>query len=96
MADPRRWVMDTSTYTHLCRAGHAEMIEQLAPGGTVLVPDDVNTEIEKARELYQRIPAVSSVCWAEMTVLTEDEVWTQLEVKAQMGGLRIGTSASVP
>jgi hypothetical protein len=29
--------MDTSTYTHLCRAGHADLIEQLAPGGIVVV-----------------------------------------------------------
>lgn len=86
MPDRRRWVMDTSVYTHLCRAGHEDIIVRLAPQGVVLVPDDVNTEIERGRERYQGIPAVSSVGWAELTVLSEDEVWTQLEVKAQLGG----------
>ena len=50
------------------------------------MPDDVNTEIEQGRERYPDIPAVSSVPWAQIIVLTEEESWTQLEVKAQMGG----------
>lgn len=78
--------MDTSTYTRLCRAGHADMIEKLAPLGVVLVPSEVNTEIERGRESYPDTPAVSAVSWAEIAVLCEEEVWTQLEVKAQMGG----------
>jgi predicted nucleic acid-binding protein len=78
--------MDTSTYTHVCRAGHADILKNLAPSGVVIVPTDVNTEIEQGRERYEGIPAVSSVGWAEIAVLSEDEVWTQLGVKAQMGG----------
>jgi hypothetical protein len=53
--------MDTSTYTHLCRSGHADIIKNLAPTGVVIVPTDVNTEIEQGRERYEGIPAVSSV-----------------------------------
>ena len=85
MGDPG-WVMDTSTYTHLCRAGHAEIIEKLAPGGVVVVPSEVNLEIEKGRDLYPDIPAVSSLGWVEIAILSEEEVWTQLLVKAEMGG----------
>lgn len=78
--------MDTSTYTHLCRAGHAEIIAKLAPGGVVLVPESVDMEIEQAREHHAGVPAVSSVGWAQIAVLDEEECWTQIEVKAQLGG----------
>ncbi len=86
MTEANRWVMDTSAFTHLCRAGHSDIIKKLAPGGVVVIPDDVNTEIEDGRRLYQGIPAVSSVDWAEMAILTDEEVFTQLEIKVQMGG----------
>lgn len=78
--------MDTSTYTHLCRAGHAWIIESLAPGGVILIPDEVNTEIENGRTNYPRIPAVAEVPWAETTVLTEEESFTLLMLKAERGG----------
>ena len=48
--------MDTSAYTHLCRAGHACIIEKLAPGGVVLIPCEVDVEITKGRELHSRHP----------------------------------------
>lgn len=86
MSDPGTWVMDTSTYTHLCRAGHEYIIERLAPNGLVLMPTDVVKEIERGRDSYPGIPSVSSIEWAEIAVLTEEEDWTQLEVKAAMGG----------
>lgn len=86
MAEVRGWVMDTSTFTHLCRAGHADVIESLAPGRLVLIPTDVNDEIERGRLSYPGIPAISSIKWAEVAVLTEEETWTQLEIKAEMAG----------
>lgn len=86
MADKPKWVLDTSTFTHLCRAGHEEVLAQLAPGGVVVIPDDVNSEIEKGRESHPNIPSVSAVSWAELAVLTQAEVWTQLSVKAELGG----------
>jgi predicted nucleic acid-binding protein len=86
MSEELRWVMDTSAFTHMCRAGHAEIIEGLAPGGIVLIPDAVNLEIEHGRQTYSDIPAVSSIRWAEIAVLSEEETWTQLTVKAQLGG----------
>jgi len=86
MADQPKWVLDTSTYTHLCRAGHAEVLAQLAPGGIVVIPDDVNREIEMGREKHPNIPSVSAVPWAELAVLSQDEVWTQLCVKAELSG----------
>lgn len=85
MSDPR-WVMDTTAYIHLCRAGHAEIIGKLAPTGEVVVPSDVSTEIEQSREWHADIPTVGSANWAELVVLGEEETWTALEVKAQMGG----------
>ena len=80
------WALDTSTYTHLFRAGHGYLLEQLAPSGLVLIPSDVNTEIEEGRARYSGIPAVSTLDWARQAVLTEEEDWTKLIVKAQMGG----------
>lgn len=85
-ADATGWMTDTTTYTHLCRAGHGELLAQLAPGGVVLVPSQVNDEIERGRDRYPLIPTISSVAWANVTVLDEDEIWTMAEVKAQMGG----------
>lgn len=63
--------MDTSTYTHLCRAGQQEIIAQLSPGGIVRVPSEVDAEIERGRDRYPAIPAVSSVTWAKVVVLDE-------------------------
>ncbi len=86
MSDATTWVTDTSVYTHLCRAGHAEILGRLAPGGIVVVPDAVGAEIATARALHPGIPDPASTSWARMTVLTDDEVWTQLVVKAALGG----------
>ncbi|CAM3997871.1 hypothetical protein [Janibacter anophelis] len=86
MPDLTTWVTDTSVYTHLCRAGHAEILERLAPGRVIVVPDDVNTEIQAGRMQYNGIPDPASTSWAQTTVLTEDEVFTQLIVKAALGG----------
>ncbi len=86
MPDATTWVTDTSAYTHLSRAGHAEILERLAPGGVILVPDDVNTEIHAGQALNAGIADPASTSWAQLTVLTEDEVGTQLMVKAALGG----------
>jgi predicted nucleic acid-binding protein len=84
--EPSRWVLDTTAYTHLCRAGHGDLLARLAPTGVVLVPSPVNTEIENGRESYPGIPAVSTIDWVELIVPTEEEEWTALQVKAQLGG----------
>lgn len=86
MVDHPRWVIDTSAYTHLCRAGHSDLLEELAPGGVVLVPTEVNVEIENGRTGYADIQAVAAVSWAEFAVLTDEEEWTKLLVKAELGG----------
>lgn len=86
MPEATRWVTDTSVYTHLCRADHADLLAALAPGGIILVPDDVDTEIKNGQALHSGIPDVSAVTWAEVTVLTFDEVMTQMAVKGAMGG----------
>ncbi len=86
MPDLTAWVTDTSVYTHVSRAGHAEILERLAPGGVIIVPDDVNAEIQAARMLYGGVPDPGLAPWANTTVLTEDEVFTQLIVKAALGG----------
>lgn len=88
MSDARRWVVDTSVYTHLARAGHAEILQRLSPGGLLLIPDDVDAEIQAGRDSHADIPDPASTTWAETTVLTEDERWTQLTIKAAMGGDR--------
>lgn len=86
MPDPATWVTDTSVYTHLSRAGHLEILERLAPGGVVVVPDDVTAEIEAGRTLYAGIASPASTSWVKTTILTEDEVTTQIMVKAALGG----------
>lgn len=86
MVDKPRWVLDTSTYTHLCRAGHHDLLAGLAPGGVVVIPDDVNSEIEKGRESHPGIPSIAAVAWAELAILTQAEVLTQLRVKAELSG----------
>lgn len=82
----RRWVVDTSTYTHLSRAGHGGLLGQLAPGGVVLVPAEVNAEIESGRSGYGGIPAIADTTWAELALLDDEENLTMLQVKAQLGG----------
>lgn len=86
MPDTGAWVTDTSVYTHLSRAGHAHILQDLAPGGIILVPDEVDAEIQVGQERYPGILGVGATSWAQLTVLTEDEVGTQLLVKAAMGG----------
>lgn len=86
MADRTGWVIDTSTYTHLSRAGHGDLIGQLAPGRVALVPDEVNSEIEDGRHAYSGIPPVVDTARVELVVLSEEEVWTMLAAKAQLAG----------
>lgn len=98
VSEPAQWVMDTSTYTHFCRAGIARIIEQLAPQGIVLVPREVDSEIEVARNAYPGIPSVDQAPWATRIFMTEDEEWSAMEVKAALGGTRtehMGESAVI-
>jgi hypothetical protein len=39
VAQSARWVMDTSTFSHFCRAGHADLLRLLAPEGLILKGD---------------------------------------------------------
>jgi len=80
------WVVDTSTYTHLSRAGYLDLLRELAPGGIVVVPAEVDAEIQNGRDRYPGIVDPEVLPWVEQTVLTEDEGWTQLEIKAALGG----------
>jgi predicted nucleic acid-binding protein len=86
VTDSPRWVLDTSVYTHFFRAGHGNIIRELAPSATIVIPTDVINEITAGREKYSDIPAVSTLEWADIAVLTEAEEWTQLQIKGQMGG----------
>jgi hypothetical protein len=86
MADAEAWVTDTSVYTHLCRSGHADVLERLAPGGVIVVPDDVDAEIRAGQIRHAGIPTPGGTSWTQVAVLTDDEVMTQLQVKAAMGG----------
>lgn len=86
MPDATTWVTETSVFTHLSRAGHAQILERLAPGHVVVVPDEVNTEIQVGRELSPGIEDPASTSWIRLTVLTDEEVETQLVVKAALGG----------
>lgn len=78
--------MDTSAYTHLCRAGYADIIGQLAPGGVVLIPCQVDIEIARGRDKYPSIPSVLSVEWAQTVVLDDDDELAAMFIKARLGG----------
>ena len=78
--------MDTSAYTHLCRAGYGHIIGELAPFGVVLIPHQVDTEITRGRDSYPAIPAVSSVTWAQTVALDDDHELAAMVIKARLGG----------
>ncbi|BBH16366.1 hypothetical protein Back2_06530 [Nocardioides baekrokdamisoli] len=86
MLDAAQWVTDTSVYTHLSRAGHIQILESLAPGGVLLVPDDVDVEIRAAQILHQNVIMPGSNSWTRVATLSEREVELQLSVKASLGG----------
>ncbi|WP_454295715.1 hypothetical protein [Salana multivorans] len=77
---------DTSVFTHLARAGHLDILEHLSPGGVLLVPDVVDTEIQRGREGYSGIPDTASLPWVELAVLDHEEESTLAVVKAALGG----------
>ncbi|MFT4167357.1 MAG: hypothetical protein QM650_19145 [Microlunatus sp.] len=52
----------------------------------IVVPDDVGAEIRNGRTLHSSILDPSATSWVQMTVLTEEEIFTQLIVKAALGG----------
>lgn len=79
-----RWVMDTSTFTHFCRAGHQNILRRLAPQGVILIPDTVYSEVEKGRDGGYAIPSIVDLPWVELGVLTPDEEVEQLLIKADM------------
>lgn len=84
--------MDTSTFTHFCRAGHQDILRRLAPQGVILIPDTVHSEILDGRDRGYDIPAVGDLDWVEVGVLTEEEQDTQLDIKIRMPS-QVGESA---
>lgn len=80
--------MDTSTFTHFWRAGHSTVLRELAPSGVILIPSEVNVEVESGRDRYADIPPLKDVEWVQLAVLDQDtEFLTFLGVKGEMGGL---------
>lgn len=65
--------MDTSTFTHFCRAGYGHILEALAPQGVVLIPRAVELEIDAAGNLHAGVPSLDTITWAERTFLSDDE-----------------------
>lgn len=95
---PGTWVTDTVAFTHLARAGHLDLLRRLAPEGVVVVPSDVNGEVENGRNRYPSIPSIASLDWVTLVVPDGDEIDTQFSVKAQLGGgprQNIGESAVI-
>lgn len=79
-------MIGTSTFTHFCRAGHSHVISALAPKAVVLVPREVEIEIDNARERYIGVPLLHQVPGASRILMTENEEWTATRVKAVLGG----------
>lgn len=86
MTELPQWVMDTSAFTHFCRAGYSHILAALAPRAVVLVPREVEIEIGNGREHHVGIPLLHEVAWAARIVMTDDEEWTATQVKAALGG----------
>lgn len=83
-ADETRWVMDTSTFTHFCRAKREDVLQRLAPHGLILIPDSVDVEIGRGRDVGYDLPDIDSLPWVERGILTEDEETLQLLIKVDM------------
>ena len=64
--------MDTSTFTHFCRAKREDVLQHLAPRGLILIPDSVDVEISRGRERGYDLPDIDSLPWVERGILTED------------------------
>ena len=79
-----QWVIDTSAFTHIARAGHLEILELLAPTGVLVVPDSVGFEVSAGRNGYQGIPDIKDMDWFELAVLLGPEADTQIEAKANL------------
>lgn len=77
-------MMDTSTFTHFCRAGQHDLLRRLAPQGLILIPDTVASEVQAARDLDHDIPSIADLAWVELGVLTPEEEMRQLLIKADM------------
>lgn len=76
--------MDTSTFTHFCRAGHQEILRLLAPQGLILIPDTVYAEVQEGRDRGYDISPIGGLDWVEIGVLTPAEEDTQLDIKIRM------------
>jgi predicted nucleic acid-binding protein len=90
--------MDTSTFTHFCRAGYSHILSALAPQSVVLVPREVEIEICNSRERYVGVPLLHQVPWASRIFMTGDEEWMATQVKARLGGgseEHLGESAAI-
>ena len=77
-------MVDTSTFTHFCRAGHEDVLRRLAPQGLILIPDTVYGEVEDGRDSDYAIPSIAGLPWVELGVLTPEEEMRQLLIKADM------------
>jgi len=80
------WITDTSVFTHLARSGHLDILRGLAPNGIVIVPSQVDAEIQRSQEVHQGIPLAMSLNWVKLAVLTEEEESTFLAVRMNLGG----------
>ena len=76
--------MDTSTFTHFCRASHQDVLRRLAPQGVILIPDTVHAEVEDGRDRDYEIPSIASLPWVEVGVRTDDEERDQLLIKVDL------------
>lgn len=52
----------------------------------MLIPREVELEIDAARNLHAGVPSMDSVAWAERVFMSDDEEWTALQVKVVLGG----------
>ena len=78
-------VMDTSTFTHFCRAGYGHILQALAP--QVWCSSRVKSNWKSMQlEICVGVPTVGSTTWAGRIFPTSDEEWTAMQVKVVLGG----------
>lgn len=61
------WVVDTGPLSHFARAGWLGVLEMLAPGNVVVVPDTVQREMQRACSVYPWLSQVLTHSWIQVT-----------------------------
>ena len=66
------WVVDTGPLSHFARAGWLGVLQMLAPGHVVVIPDTVEREIQGACGVYPWLSQILSHSWIEVAPIKSE------------------------